>query len=857
MTTHRTLLVLALAATAACFSADPSVGLCKVDADCGANSSCDTGLHVCVSQCSPTCLASQQCVNGACLAFDCRPVCGASQACNKGVNPPVCVDLIGAITVTDNPAAGSNGFYPRSASVSIPVTVVLNGGSGTIASATLSAGSVTGVAGTNTSGNTWAFTVPTTAQTVGSETPLQFTISATLSDGTTVLTATEPATAAPLKIDDKGPTVSAVTVVGGVTGQDGNKWFLPSAATKFSIQATVIDSGSGLVASTLQLQNVANTRIDDGAPTIGTAGSVTFHVAQNPALISGAEGLVSFHVAASDNLGHATASTPNSFGIDGKAPVLTFATIPYPAARTGCSTDTANVFCGHDGAHFWRNESQTLSFTVSDGGVGVDGGSGTCIVNGATTCTATFAAGAAGGGTFSFPVDFSKLNVITDPKGNFTVALTMGAKDLLGNVATTINSSVDMTRVKWVRKLANFTALAGAPILSTQLGVAILAGTVGSGDPIVALNTTNAGGDLSWSVGGSLNPSMSSVVSNMALDTTASADLTHPTPILYVNSGVNIYGIHLTTTGEDKYCTTGLGTLSGSPIMFSGGATAKAVVSVGTQLTAISALNPTAAGSSCHVDALFSFGTTTNPVLGPPSANGQTVYVGYDNNANVANDRGIASVTYNGSNLFSGGQSVNLSLEPTANGNLNPAAITPASDLFFGSDKASQFFRYNGALTHQWTTTTAIGTVAAPPTVSGSLVFGAVNGFDVFNLADGTLAWSALGTSTQVTPPALGSGVLYLSAVPSAQVHAIDATTHTDKWTYGGSGTTAPPSLIAGLTTEPTLGADGTLYFGNVGSVHAIITDTLPASVAAGDWPRTGFDTCNSNHANNPGFSCQ
>ena len=60
------------------------------------------------------------------------------------------------------------------------------------------------------------------------------------------------------------------------------------------------------------------------------------------------------------------------------------------------------------------------------------------------------------------------------------------------------------------------------------------------------------------------------------------------------------------------------------------------------------------------------------------------------------------------------------------------------------------------------------------------------------------------------------------------------------------------------LTTEPTLASDGTLYFGdNGGRVYAIITDTAPATTGASDWPRTGYDNCNSNHAANTGYTCQ
>jgi hypothetical protein len=49
--------------------------------------------------------------------------------------------------------------------------------------------------------------------------------------------------------------------------------------------------------------------------------------------------------------------------------------------------------------------------------------------------------------------------------------------------------------------------------------------------------------------------------------------------------------------------------------------------------------------------------------------------------------------------------------------------------------------------------------------------------------------------------------------------------------------------------------ANGIVYFGNGSNLYALITDVGAAAPAVGnDWPRTGFDNCNSS---NTGFSCQ
>jgi hypothetical protein len=63
---------------------------------------------------------------------------------------------------------------------------------------------------------------------------------------------------------------------------------------------------------------------------------------------------------------------------------------------------------------------------------------------------------------------------------------------------------------------------------------------------------------------------------------------------------------------------------------------------------------------------------------------------------------------------------------------------------------------------------------------------------------------------------------------------------------------------MSSVGTEATLGPDGVLYFGDTGGhLYALFVDDTQKARAAGDWPRTGFDNCNSNHANNPGFTCQ
>ena len=76
----------------------------------------------------------------------------------------------------------------------------------------------------------------------------------------------------------------------------------------------------------------------------------------------------------------------------------------------------------------------------------------------------------------------------------------------------------------------------------------------------------------------------------------------------------------------------------------------------------------------------------------------------------------------------------------------------------------------------------------------------------------------------------------------------------TNKWIYKPTSVTA----ISGVPTEATFGSGGVVYFGDaVGHIYALFSDTTSLARGATDWPRTGYDNCNSNHSNNPGFVCQ
>ena len=64
----RKLLIVAVAASVACWKGEASVGTCNADTDCGANSTCNTSQHVCEYACPKLCAANEVCLGGACVA---------------------------------------------------------------------------------------------------------------------------------------------------------------------------------------------------------------------------------------------------------------------------------------------------------------------------------------------------------------------------------------------------------------------------------------------------------------------------------------------------------------------------------------------------------------------------------------------------------------------------------------------------------------------------------------------------------------------------------------------------------------------------------------------------------------------
>ena len=804
-------------------------------------------------------------------------------------------------------------WVARTGTVTVTAIVDDTGGSGP-ASAALSVAGQTDVVGT-TSGTgasvTYSFSVPATYQTVGSETPLAFTVAGT--DAVGNVTAAASAGTGTLLIDDLGPRVSSVTVNGGDATVNSVRWFNQQVATDIDVTAMIVDNGSGVDPLTVRLvlQSNALTRVDyagsaGGFPKLDATVPNLWHFAVKRSggpIAAGKEGPVLFQAVAKDKLGHtqqADTAAPNistaSLGIDGQAPTVTLTitapNVNYPPAGTDCDLSTAAdpISCGHDGSHWWRRglgtsgaELTAMTFTgqeLDSNGSGMDPGTGTCSIGGsALTCTPT--SGDTLGvktATYSFKPNFSDaaLSGTVDVKtGGQTAAISVAASDAVGNPATLVTATgIQISRLRWVNSLnasatgsPGVTSLQGAPVVTGSPAPQVIVGGSSASNPIVALKPS--GGTL-WTGGGAAG--ISPVTGNMAYDWTAS--------MLYAMGGTTFAGLHTTGTasGIDKYCSAGLTSALGSPVIYTAGTSGVVLAadsgSTPPRINAFTPANLSASGGSCSSGIPAAITSTAS--IGPPTVNGTTIYWGYDNTATTAGDAGVVSATF-ASGTFSGVTTHKLnSTTPSQNG-VPPLVgtysfIALADSLFLGNSVNRSYYNFSYSYGWNWTTTAFGGstTLVAPVVVAKGLALGISGGnsgqiYAYYKVSDaaagtvgGTLKWSYPGSDLgSISSPVTASdGMIYFSDSKNNEFQAIKpataATTPVMSWNFKG-----PTGLaLTGVSSEATIDAKGIIYFGqSTGNVYALITDVGSSAAAVGtDWPRTGYDNCNSS---NTAFSCQ
>jgi len=137
--------------------------------------------------------------------------------------------------------------------------------------------------------------------------------------------------------------------------------------------------------------------------------------------------------------------------------------------------------------------------------------------------------------------------------------------DAVGNASVVKSISVDVSRVRWIQKLAGV-SLTSAPVISSQPAPqVIVAGSSPSNDAIVGVKPT---GGILWTGGAAAG--IKSVTRNIAYDPSAS--------VVYV-LGSAFYALHVLPPSSDKFCTQSVTTGIGSPAIYTGGTAGVVLVS--------------------------------------------------------------------------------------------------------------------------------------------------------------------------------------------------------------------------------------------------------------------------------------
>jgi len=140
--------------------------------------------------------------------------------------------------------------------------------------------------------------------------------------------------------------------------------------------------------------------------------------------------------------------------------------------------------------------------------------------------------------------------------------------DAVGNASAVKSTSVDVSRVRWIQKLAvkGVATLTGAPVISSQPAPhVIIAGTSASNDPVIGVRQNGR-----HPVDRGRGAGITSVTRNIAYDPSAS--------VVYV-LGSTFHALHVLPPSSDKYCTQSITTGIGSPAIYTGGSGGVVLVS--------------------------------------------------------------------------------------------------------------------------------------------------------------------------------------------------------------------------------------------------------------------------------------
>jgi hypothetical protein len=414
---------------------------------------------------------------------------------------------------------------------------------------------------------------------------------------------------------------------------------------------------------------------------------------------------------------------------------------------------------------------------------------------------------------------------------------------------------VNITRLRWMRALpAAFGPVKGAPVLAPISGSRyLLVGGTGTSAADTIAQINDAGGLVKTAGNGVVGP----VLDNMAFSPV--------TNLLYVvqEGGQKMFAFAVSAAGLSVayFCDLGGGAkINGAPAIFADGSLERVLVtdSISHNLIALTGI----VNGMCESPLLWPRQPIGSGSVMSPSTDGANVYVGYQNS-------GIAKA------LFARGafQAAGV-LNPVPTDQVGAVSIVQAR-LFVGFNQTHAYRAYGTDLAPAtlWPTTAGAmsDTILAPPVVSNGLVIGAADINDgllrAFQASDGSTAFSYNPTApskSALSAVAISSTVppVYYFSDGSGELNAAaqSGTAGAAPLTWGspfkGKSALGMDLSFANYGTEPVIGPDGTLYFAANNAtntnwnVYAIMTDTGPG-VAPGptNWPRVGFDNCNSNNS--------
>jgi hypothetical protein len=634
------------------------------------------------------------------------------------------------------------------------------------------------------------------------------------------------------------------------------------------ISLPVSDTGVGLGSVALKLdatEVIAGTPLDV-APVTPPPADGTTHFRLPASAVRGREGLLHFSVTATDRLQHSTVVGPSdntAILVDDLPPTVTAPHVQYatatPAFTTVCGAGTV---CGRGAQaspdHLLRDDSVTVSFDVTDCGVGIGAAPTANATSGGATNAVSISANGKGGTpcagssnqtnhfvfTLSLPDDAAALDA-PDATGTSLVRLSASGADRFGHVgngkaasgATSGDGLALVSLVRWRTQLHGV-AMGSAALLPVSGGVRQIAfgtdNSVSAGENLVVLN---ADGSPAWT--STLSPGIRGDLALLNGNLYAAGDTAFN--IVPPPAG------SATTSSAQSCAASGVHLTAPPAVMTTGGADLAFAVA-------------TSRGSTL-TNNIYSFQLTTtctNPGAALLNATGELTGVSATSGVLFfSHGAGFTSAPQSGKSIDT--------LSTVAFSGNAPAAAPPSistassTTAIFGGlspDKAMHLTRKAGSVTTSWSDATGFPTAAAgsnlalAPVFDGANIYAADDQGKVYawSLSTGALAWShAMGAP--VSAPVLLQGGSLLVVKNDGTVALVSASGILPLVKLSNPvGSPQPPAVDQ-------RGAFGVAYATDgKGWVSAVQLPAQPVPASGTVWPRPGRDSCNSRNA---GSSCQ